>query len=201
MDQTTQAYEEIICKFTGWARSRPDIRTAIVIGSRTSQDHPADEWSDLDVIFFTSEPDTYLHDANWLASINEVWLTFLEGAGGGGPIGELWWAKSGYDGYLKELLHRMLERHARALGGEHTDTWLCGRFQEEWAGPRTIQVPGNAFAHYNKEDVWRALFVTMDLFHWLSEETAAALSYPYPDVGAKNASELTRILFKDREAG
>ena len=71
--------------------------------------------------------------------------------------GELWWAKSGIDMHLKGYLQRMLEWHARATRGDSHDTWLRGRFLEEWADPRAVAELNRAFAHYDAADMARAL--------------------------------------------
>ncbi len=43
MDQTAVAYEQLIERFVKWAQTQPDIRAALVIGSRAWADRPADE--------------------------------------------------------------------------------------------------------------------------------------------------------------
>jgi aminoglycoside 6-adenylyltransferase len=45
-----------------------------VIGSRARQDHPADEWSDLDMIVFADDFGPYLANADWLNTFGEVWV-------------------------------------------------------------------------------------------------------------------------------
>ena len=112
--------------------------------------------------------------------------------------GELWWAKSCCDNYLKNLLRQMMEWHTRAAKGEDVDTWMRGRFLEEWADPRAVDSLPAVFAHYHQEDVWRALTETMELFRWLSIETADLLGYSYPTFGAERAAELTQALFSGR---
>jgi aminoglycoside 6-adenylyltransferase len=92
--------------------------------------------------------------------------------------GELWWAKGACDGRLKwDTLLPMLEWHARATRGEDVDTWMRGRFLEEWADPRAVKELAGAFARYDTADVARALRVTMDLFSRLTRETAAVWGY------------------------
>ncbi|MBU0492191.1 MAG: aminoglycoside 6-adenylyltransferase [Chloroflexi bacterium] len=110
--------------------------------------------------------------------------------------GELWWAKGCCDAYMKGLLRQMLEWHARATHGRDHDTWMRGRFLEEWADPRAVAALSAAFAHYDEADVWRALFVTMDLFHWVAAETAERLGYPYPAEAKAHATELVRLLYE-----
>jgi aminoglycoside 6-adenylyltransferase len=109
--------------------------------------------------------------------------------------GELWWAMSGCDGALKRLLLQMLEWHAHTTMGANYDTWFKGRFLEQWADARALEQLGKAFAHYDEDDVWRALFVTMDIFRWLSNETAERLGYSYPSTGEGFATEFVKKLF------
>jgi len=106
--------------------------------------------------------------------------------------GDLWVGKYCCDSYLKGHLLRMIEWHARAAKGWDTDTWMYGRFMDEWADPRAVAALKHAFAHYNEGDVWRALEATMGLFRWLAAETAKALGCAYPTEGAGWAAELVR---------
>lgn len=71
----TQLAEQFITRFMTWAQSRPDIRAAFVAGSygRTSGDHQADEWSDLDILFTTQKPKFYLDVDNWLHELGTFW--------------------------------------------------------------------------------------------------------------------------------
>jgi aminoglycoside 6-adenylyltransferase len=109
--------------------------------------------------------------------------------------GELWWGKSCCDSYLKGLVLQMIEWQARAGGAE---TWMRGRFLEEWADPRALAALPQIYAHYDAEDVWRALLATMALFRWLALETAEQLGYGYPSLGDEQATQLVRQLFAGR---
>ena len=292
MKHVSAAYEQLIERFVRWAQSEANIRAAVVIGSRARVDHPADEWSDLDVIILANDPEPYWSTADWLHNVGDPQLTFFEPTPDGGgferrvlfeggldvdfapvpvaefrqmldtelppdlvdiiqrgirilldkdnlaerlaaveiePVvsppptepeflnvvhdfwyhtvwtakhlrrGELWWAKSCCDSYLKHLLRRLLEWHARASRGPNTDTWMRGRFLEEWADPRAVAALPAIFAHYEAEDVWRALLATMELFRWLGVETAELLGYAYPASGAERAAELVQQLFSERK--
>jgi aminoglycoside 6-adenylyltransferase len=108
--------------------------------------------------------------------------------------GEVWWAKSCCDMYLKERLRRMLEWHARAVNGPDHDTWMRGRFLEEWADPRAVEQLPEVFAHYDRQDIGRALQATMSLFRWLAIETAQRWGYAYPIKGEQFATELVGTL-------
>ncbi|MBE0695497.1 MAG: aminoglycoside 6-adenylyltransferase, partial [Anaerolineaceae bacterium] len=60
-------------------------------------------------------------------------------------------------------------------------TWHGGRFLEEWADPRVRAALPLIFAPYGSQAIRSALFASMELFDWLSRETAQALGYAYPD--------------------
>jgi aminoglycoside 6-adenylyltransferase len=311
MDQSTSAYERLIERFVRWAQDQRDIRAAFVIGSRARADHPADQWSDLDIIVVATDPERYLSSAGWLENIGTPWITFLErtatddemerrvlfeggldvdfaltsqrtirqlarvlwvqrrvpqllrllpagshrrimqqvavfrdivrrGMGvlldrdgivaGLTPLtaeapplhpptqdeflqavsdfwyhavwtakklgrGEVWVAKSCCDAYMKWLLLQMIEWHAGAMNGWSYDTWHRGRFLERWADPRAVEGLRAAFAHYDADDVRRALLATMDLFGWLAMETAEQLGYPYPSPAEEHATEFVKDLF------
>ncbi len=280
-------YDDLTARLTQWAADEPDIRAALVLGSRARTDHPADAWSDLDILVFATEIEPFVWDSSWATSIAPHWLTFVERTGDGQswerrtlyeggldvdvaffpaaaldlgdgelpatfadvmrrgvrvlidkdgrlagilkrplpttPLnrqpdaaefanavsdfwyhtlwcakhlrrGELWWAKSGIDMHLKGYLRRMLEWHARATRGDSHDTWLRGRFLEEWADPRAVAELSRAFAHYEAADMARALAATMALYRWLEDETVAVWSYPIPRVGELAAEAETRAL-------
>lgn len=291
MDDVTAGYEQLIEHLVQWAAGEENVRAAVVIGSRAREDHPADAWSDLDVLIFARDPERYRHALDWVDEIGERWLTFLEptpdGRGferrvlfAGGldvdlvplPVadlhamleedlppnmadmisrgvrflvdkddfeprlrakeitppayvppeeaeflnavndfwyhtvwtgkhvrrGELWWGKSCCDSYLKHLLHQMLTWHAHVTQPDEVDTWMRGRFLEEWADARAVAALPEIFAHYDEDDVWRALLATMELFHWLAVETATALGYSYPHAGEAHARDLVQEMFAGR---
>jgi aminoglycoside 6-adenylyltransferase len=86
MEPSESGYKEIEERFAAWARTRPDIRAAFVVGSRAREDdHPADEWADLDIIAIASNPERYLSRTDWLEEIGSVWLTALGHTVAGGP--------------------------------------------------------------------------------------------------------------------
>ena len=283
-------YDDLTLRLTEWAAEEPSIRAALVLGSRARVDHPADAWSDLDILVFATDLERLVWDANWAMALAPHWLTFVERTGDGQswerrtlyeggldmdvaffptaaleigdgdlpagfvdvmrrgvrvlidkdgrlarilerplpttPLnrkpeaaeflnavndfwyhtlwcakhlrrGELWWAKSGIDMHLKGYLQRMLEWHARATRGEAHDTWLRGRFLEEWADPRAVAELAEAFAHYDAADMAHALGVTMSLYRWLEDEAAAVWEYPVPRAGELAAEAATRALLAE----
>lgn len=297
MNQSTLTYEQLEASLVTWARSRPDLLAIIVVGSRARVDHSADEWSDLDLVLFTTNPRAYVSQADWREQLGPVWLSLLNETGRGDPEwlvlfagglkvdfvvaalpadagsslsvqqmleaspyqlifrrgvrvlydraagqvplilaapagaspahptpgeflttvsqallaairvakllrrGELWGAKQQCDCDLKQCLLTMLEWHARATKGRETDTWHEGRFLEEWADPRAVAALPDTFAAYYREDLWRALFATLDLFRWLARETAERLDYSFPADVDSSVTEWTRSVFAGRQDG
>ena len=66
--------QEWIQRFVAWAKAREDIRAVILVGSMSSQDHdPADEWSDVDLLFITTKPDTYTKNNAWMSEVSPFW--------------------------------------------------------------------------------------------------------------------------------
>jgi aminoglycoside 6-adenylyltransferase len=290
MPDITQAYEALIERFVRWAQAEDNLRAALVIGSRARTDHPADEWSDLDILFFSDDPTPYWQSTAWMLNAGDPMLSFSEPLPGrdglerralydGGldvdfvPLksadlrgmlehglppdfadmlrrgsrtlldkdgllekvlaldvparpsdppaesvflnvvhdfwfhtvwtakhlrrGELWWGKGCCDGYLKNLLRQMMEWHAQAMQ-PGADTWMRGRFIEEWVDPRAREALPAIYARYDESDIWYALSATMDLFRWLSQETAAALGYTLPIDGMDYATLLVRQMDEGR---
>ena len=280
-------FDDLIERITAWATAQPDVRAALILGSRARTDHPADEWSDLDVLVFAHQPDQFIQSAEWAKAIAPAWLSFPERTGDGqswerrtlyaggldvdvtfNPVewfetiqleippiiadiirrgvrilvdkdgrlarilslplpqvslfekpdeqafinatsdfwyhtlwsakhlrrGELWWAKSCVDTHLKELLQQMLEWHAQAHNGDGYDTWLRGRFLEEWADPRAVEQLKEIFAHFEAIDIARALNATMNLYRWVEDETAVKWGYSVPLEGEKQAANATYLL-------
>lgn len=60
---------EIETRFVAWATADPAIRAAVVIGSRARVDHPADAFSDLDLVAITTAPERLLDRTDWLRQL------------------------------------------------------------------------------------------------------------------------------------
>jgi len=76
-------FADLTERITAWADSHPDVRAALILGSRARLDHPADEWSDLDVLVFAHQPDQFIQSSEWVTTLGPVWLTFIERTGDG----------------------------------------------------------------------------------------------------------------------
>ena len=82
------ATERALVRLAGWGAATADVRGVIVIGSRArTSDHPADPWSDADIVLATSAPRRYVADGGWVRALGDPWLTYVETAptGGGQP--------------------------------------------------------------------------------------------------------------------
>lgn len=94
--------------------------------------------------------------------------------------GELWTAMGGHAHMQRHALLPMLVWHAKAQHGWAHETWHAGRFMESWTDARTLEELPEAFAHYDQDDLRRALAATMRLFGRVSRETADRVGYTYP---------------------
>ncbi len=112
--------------------------------------------------------------------------------------GELWTAKACCDGYMKRLLLVAMELHAKLRNGPDYDTWYEGRFLEQWADPYALEGLRGALAHYDEDDIGRALLTTMDLFRWVAKGTAEGLDYPYPALADERATGLVSALLSGK---
>jgi len=79
MNITPTTYDQLEANFIAWAQDQADIRAAVVIGSRARAETAGpgtrpDEWSDLDLIVFITEPAVYAQDEVWLSELGVVWL-------------------------------------------------------------------------------------------------------------------------------
>ena len=68
MDQGSAG--ELLRRICAWAEQRPDIRALVLTGSHTRGQ--ADNLSDLDLEFFTREPERYVQSDRWMADIGAV---------------------------------------------------------------------------------------------------------------------------------
>lgn len=93
----------------------------------------------------------------------------------------------------------MIEWHARITYGQDYDTWFGGRFLERWVDPHIIAELRSAFAHYEEEDVWYALSITIQLFRWIAKEVSEKLDYSYPKDADQFASRWVDAAYWDRE--
>lgn len=76
-------YEQLQARVAAWAATQPSIRAVIMIGSQARGN--ADQWSDLDVLIFTSDAAKYGNDPGWLGELGEVWVTYAEPTAWGDP--------------------------------------------------------------------------------------------------------------------
>ncbi|NLG73557.1 MAG: aminoglycoside 6-adenylyltransferase [Chloroflexi bacterium] len=71
------SYPLLETRIHAWVSSRPDIYGACAVGSRARSDPPPDEWSDLDLILFTSALPRLSAGSSWFWQFGEVWLAHL----------------------------------------------------------------------------------------------------------------------------
>lgn len=105
--------------------------------------------------------------------------------------GELWSAKTCVDSYLKKRLLRMIELFRYKTAG--VDVWHDGRFLESWVGEEILNELKKCFAHYEEEDVMRALLATNQLFEKVTRGIADAKGFSYPEKACDCAKRYLEI--------
>lgn len=71
-------YAAIIDRLTRWARAEAGVQSALVVGSQARADHPADPYSDLDLVLVVDQPEAYLSDDAWLEGLGRLRIVFNE---------------------------------------------------------------------------------------------------------------------------
>ncbi len=61
-----------------WVESRADVQAVLLVGSLARDDHPADSWSDVDLILFVEDVEVFAHEESWLAALGEALLPVFE---------------------------------------------------------------------------------------------------------------------------
>jgi aminoglycoside 6-adenylyltransferase len=276
-------YDALERDFAAWAQAQPPIHAAVVIGSRARRDPPPDEWSDLDLIVFTSDMQKYAADNRWLASFGAIEIAVITPSRRGdaewivvfenglkldvllapieplSPIntapydgvlsygvrvlfdksapelkrgfdrepppaappaaaefaqavqrfgldalraakfirrGDLWRAKHEVDNVLKQHALVMLEWHALAVEPAQR-VWHEGRWIAQWADRRAVAALPRLFASYDPIDLRRALFATLDLYRWVTQETAQRLGLSYSGRMVQRVTDWLAAIFED----
>ncbi|MBP1996667.1 aminoglycoside 6-adenylyltransferase [Paenibacillus eucommiae] len=78
-------YEVLQERIVNWGNLNEEIIAIYMVGSRARVDKPFDEFSDLDIVVFSTNPDYYLQNDEWLLSIGKVWTSFMYNTAGGDP--------------------------------------------------------------------------------------------------------------------
>src|SRR6056297_98372 len=71
-------FDAIVQKFIRYSTTCENFRAAAIIGSRARTEKPADEFSDLDILILSNEPEKHIDNTDWLSEIGEVHITFVE---------------------------------------------------------------------------------------------------------------------------
>jgi aminoglycoside 6-adenylyltransferase len=71
-------YEAWLARFAAWAEAQPEIRAAIVLGSRARLERPADQWSDLDLWLLVTDAQPFLAATAWLEALGRPIVSFVE---------------------------------------------------------------------------------------------------------------------------
>jgi aminoglycoside 6-adenylyltransferase len=76
--EITKFYKGVEKKVVKWAKTQDHIRIAAVVGSYARKKIPADKWSDLDIIIFSTEPQILIESEDWVKEFGIPVITFIE---------------------------------------------------------------------------------------------------------------------------
>jgi aminoglycoside 6-adenylyltransferase len=104
-----------------WAEQQDDLRAVILVGSYARQDHPADEWADLDLILFARDIHRYATTDDWPEALGgEQWVIVPFERGDGIPEYLIL-----FDGGLKvDLAFYPLDEIQRFAAADPLPGWL-----------------------------------------------------------------------------
>ena len=67
-------------RIEAWLPAQPWIEAAAFFGSTEHARHPADDWSDLDVLLVVPDPASVVEDGRWPAELGEAWISLVHDA-------------------------------------------------------------------------------------------------------------------------
>jgi len=71
-------YKVTLKKIIAFAQDNKDIQAIIIVGSQCRRIKPADDYSDLDVIVCTTDPQKYIRNADWINYFGNPVCSFIE---------------------------------------------------------------------------------------------------------------------------
>lgn len=109
----TNMFQAIVDNFIRWGESSDKLYAALIVGSQARTDHPADEYSDIDIIMFVDDLAFFLSSDQWLKDIGDYHVSFIENSlAGGQEIRVL------FDGALDVDFMLLSKNDINALAGE-----------------------------------------------------------------------------------
>ena len=82
--ETHEDADNLIERLAAWANLRRDVHVLILVGSQARNDHPADAFSDIDVVLTVDDPEVFLGHDEWLGEIGPVIADLIEPTAIGG---------------------------------------------------------------------------------------------------------------------
>ncbi len=71
-------YQSILTRLIELGKSTDQIKAGIIIGSRARTDHPADEYSDMDIILLVDDIEFFIQSDEWLNRLGKFHISFSE---------------------------------------------------------------------------------------------------------------------------
>jgi len=111
--------------------------------------------------------------------------------------GKLVWAMRCTRPIMKQL-YKMAEWHTRSNQEWDRGTEYSLKMIEKWADPCLADTLPRIYAHYDYEDMWKALLEMMRLYRQLAMETAYKFGYDCDMTTANNVSEWIHKCYQER---
>lgn len=190
-DAAAKFYAQFTERFTQWAKNIDDIKAAYTIGSRARSDHLADEWSDMDILMFTSIPEYYLGQSDWQNNLGTVLSSFSTYTAGGDPE-RLTLFDGGYQVDFvvvhTELLNKLVEsntvhgnfhRGVRVLIDKNNISSHI--LPQSYQAPAAMPVSEEAFSNICHMFWFGVLYIAKQIFRdelWIAKSTYEKPRYP-----------------------
>ena len=78
LDLSRRRWTVLMRRIVRWAAAEPDVRLALLVGSRARRRAPADRWSDTDIVLFSRAPRRLIRSERWVRELGPPAVTFVE---------------------------------------------------------------------------------------------------------------------------
>lgn len=75
--------QQILERFVRWGMEEERLHAVLLIGSRVRGDHPADAYSDFDLVAIVENPEAFLRTDEWVSQLGSYHISFTEDTIGG----------------------------------------------------------------------------------------------------------------------
>ncbi len=107
------------------------------------------------------------------------------------------WVVKHRDWTMKLMLLRVLEWHARAVGGADVNTWILGKRIKEWTDLESAAAIKKIWTGWGAAESWPGFLIQLDLFRRLTGELTRTLGYDWAVVAQREIEAYIRKLHRE----